>query len=504
MSVTDKKISKTNSDVDNRYDAIVIGTGMGGTACGAILAKHGFKVLILEKNLRIGGSCSYYEKDGFRIDMGTHMFIRGNKGPFGTCTKRLGMGTPLEFIRTRDIAWVRGFNVDARLPSSFLRMPYFLAKVFVQSGLSVTSIPSLTRMFADIFRMTPVEIEEWDGRSLEDFLSLYSNDPFVHSLMGYLISLYFILPAWKASAGEAIWNFQHFVRDNNLSYPKGGAVAIPRTFLDGAEEYGARLMTETAVKKIIIEEGRVAGVIVKGNHKYYAPVVISTSSLQDTILKLAGRKYFSKLYIKRIESIKGSYIAVQAKIGLKKKVTDAGCVCGTYPRKRSLKGISVEAMKEIFNLLESGKAPGFTPIYCPIPSNFDPDLVPPGMQILTACAVAPTTDVELQDPPSVWIDKMLEALYDMVPNARENVLFEDTFSVEAIADWIGKTSGAAVTTGQTHEQAGINRPGHRTPVSGLYICGDGAGGQGVGTELACQSGMDCADLIYSDHLNLLI
>ena len=63
----------------NRYDAIVIGTGMGGSACGALLAKHGFKVLILEKNPRIGGSCSYYEKDGFKIDMGTHMFIRGNK-----------------------------------------------------------------------------------------------------------------------------------------------------------------------------------------------------------------------------------------------------------------------------------------------------------------------------------------------------------------------------------------------------------------------------------------
>ncbi len=96
---------------------------------------------------------------------------------------------------------------------------------------------------------------------------------------------------------------------------------------------------------------------------------------------------------------------------------------------------------------------------------------------------------------------MLTALYDLIPNAKENVLFEDTFSVEEIAGWIGKTTGAAITTGQTPDQVGKNRPGHRTPIKGLYICGDAAGARGVGTELACQSGMDCADLIESDRWN---
>ena len=80
----------------------------------------------------------------------------------------------------------------------------------------------------------------------------------------------------------------------------------------------------------------------------------------------------------------------------------------------------------------------------------------------------------------------------------------DTFPVEAMANWSAKASGAAVATGQTPDQVGVNRPGHRTPVSGLYICGGGAGSRGVGTELACQSGMDCADLIFNDWRNYLI
>jgi len=486
------------------YDAIVIGTGMGGAACGAILARHGFKTLILEKNPRIGGSCSWYEKDGFKIDMGTHMFIRGNNGPFGTCTKRLGMGTPIEFRRTRDIAWVRGFNIDSRMPSDYRRMPYFLAQVFVQSGLPVTALPAVITMFRDILKMTESEIEAWDNRTIDEFMSVYTKDPFVHSLVGFMMGLYFILPTWQASAGESIWNLQKFIHENSLGYPKGGSMAIPQAFLTGAEKYGAEVLTMAGVEKIIVENGRAVGVVARGNREFRAPVIVSSSSLQDTMFRMIGKDYFPDAYVKKIGAIKGSYIAVQAKVGLKKKVTSVGCICGGYPRKIPREQMNAQTMKETFKLLETGKVAEFTPIYCPIPSNFDSELAPPGMQLLTACAVAPTTDVELQDSSKVWIDSMLTALYDLVPNAKENILFEDTFSVQAIAGWIGKSSGAAVTTGQTPDQVGKNRPGHRTPIPGLYMCGDGAGGRGVGTELACQSGMDCADLIDRDRRDFVI
>ncbi len=482
----------------DKFDAIVIGTGMGGAACGAILAKHGLKTLVLEKNPRIGGSCSYYEKEGFKVDMGTHMFIRGNKGPFGECTRRLGMGTPLEFRRTRDIAWVRGFNVDAAMPSSYIRMPAFALKVIVQSGLPLRTIPSVARLFLNLLRMKPDDIESWKDKTVEDFIDTYTEDAFIHALIGYLISLFFVLPPWKASAGEAIWNFQHFIRDNNLSYPKGGTVIIPETFLKGAETHGAKVLTNAGVEKILVEDGKVTGVLVTNNRKFFAPVVVSTTSLKDTVFTLAGSEYFPSSYVAQVDSIKGSHIAVQAKIGLKKNVTNAGCICGGYPMKAPRHELTRDSAKESFQLMEEGRIPPKTRIYCPIPSNFDEELAPEGMQLLTACSAAPTTDIELQDPPQAWIDSMLNAIYKMVPNAKENIMFEDTLTVEAIAGWIGKASGSAITTAQIPEQVGKNRPDHRTPVRGLYICGDGAGGMGVGTELACQSGMDCADLINDE------
>jgi len=52
------------------FDVIVIGAGCGGLTAGALLAKSGRKVLILEQTGSIGGCCSTFEKDGFQFDTG--------------------------------------------------------------------------------------------------------------------------------------------------------------------------------------------------------------------------------------------------------------------------------------------------------------------------------------------------------------------------------------------------------------------------------------------------
>jgi len=52
------------------YDAIVIGAGLGGLTTASILAKNGFKTLVLEQSDIIGGCCSTYEANGYKFDVG--------------------------------------------------------------------------------------------------------------------------------------------------------------------------------------------------------------------------------------------------------------------------------------------------------------------------------------------------------------------------------------------------------------------------------------------------
>ena len=86
-----------------------------------------------------------------------------------------------------------------------------------------------------------------------------------------------------------------------------------------------------------------------------------------------------------------------------------------------------------------------------------------------------------------------------MPGCLDGALFVDTMGTEALASWIGKAGGPAVSTGQTPDQVGRRRPPVRTPLHGLYVCGDAAGGRGIGTELACQSAMECVDAVLEDR-----
>ena len=60
-------------DTQERFDAIVIGSGIGGMATAALLAKHGGKrVLVLERHFTPGGFTHVYRRRGYEWDVGVH------------------------------------------------------------------------------------------------------------------------------------------------------------------------------------------------------------------------------------------------------------------------------------------------------------------------------------------------------------------------------------------------------------------------------------------------
>jgi phytoene dehydrogenase-like protein len=485
--------------------AVVIGSGIGGSAATLLLADAGIPVTLVEKNRRLGGSCSGYEKQGFHVDIGTHMFCRGNKGPLGDVLRRAGEDGAIRFVRTRDIAELRFFEPNdphrvnaVAIPAELHRMPRFAVEIALALHLSIPEAIRAARLFTHILTMSDEEVERWDDRTIEDFVTPFTDHAPTLAVFGFLLGLYFILPYWEVSAGEALYCFRKMARDNALSYPKGGSIAIPETYVRLAKKRGAEVRTGSGVKRVVVTDGRVSGVELEDGSLVPADVVVSTSSLRTTVAKLVGAEHFPASYVDRALSIKGSYIAVQAKIGLRKKLVEAGCLVGGVGDDIDLASVGADDMKAMFQHLVRGEVPPIVPFYCPVPSNFDPDLAPPGHQLLTVCAVAPTSDVKLSSPPAAWEEAMLKAIRRVVPGLDEHAVFIDTFGVEFIEKWIGKEFGPAVSTGQTPDQVGRKRPPVYTPIRGLYLAGCNAGARGVGTELAATSAMECVDRILAD------
>jgi prolycopene isomerase len=484
------------------HRAVVIGSGIGGSAAALLLAHAGIPTTLVEKNRRVGGSCSGYDKDGFHVDIGTHMFCRGPYGPLGDVLRRVKEEGAIRFRRTPDIAELRFARRDelckVTVPAELRRMPRFAWDLGRALRLSPSEAARVVRLFTAILTMSDEEVFSWDHRTLDEFIAKYTHHAPTLAVFGFLLGLYFILPYWQVSAGEALHCFRQMAFDNHLSYPKGGAIAIPGTYARLAARFGADVRLGTGVRRIAVREGRVVGVELSDGAMLPATIVVSTSSLRTTVLRLVGAEHFPEAYAERAKRVRGSYIAVQAKIGLRKKLVHAGAIVGGVGDEVDLLHVRENDLFTMFEAIEKGRVPPVVPFYCPVPTNFDPDLAPPGHQLLTVCAVAPTTNVALSDPSTSWEEAMLRAIRRVVPGLDEHIVFVDRFDVPFIERWIGKEFGPAVSTAQTPDQVGRMRPSVHTPLRGLYLAGCNAGGRGVGTELAASSAMECVDRILAD------
>ena len=63
------------------YDVLVVGAGIGGLTAAALLAKRGYRVLVVEQHYLPGGCASIFRRQGFTFDVGASLFFGfGEKG----------------------------------------------------------------------------------------------------------------------------------------------------------------------------------------------------------------------------------------------------------------------------------------------------------------------------------------------------------------------------------------------------------------------------------------
>lgn len=80
LHVIKKLIFVDMAALQNNYDVVIIGSGMGGLACANILAQEGKKVIVIEKNRQIGGNLQIFSRDKCIFDTGVHYLGGLDKG----------------------------------------------------------------------------------------------------------------------------------------------------------------------------------------------------------------------------------------------------------------------------------------------------------------------------------------------------------------------------------------------------------------------------------------
>ncbi len=474
------------------YDAIVIGSGIGGSVTAGLLARDGLRVLVIEKNRALGGVLASYRKDGFKIDFGSHLVSRGARGPLGTALRRAGLDRP-RFLTHRIPVRSRGmFEITA--PEHRRGLLQVGLEAARQLGLSHVETARLARMMFQVFTLTEWELQRWDKRTLDEFVRQHTEHPGAYFLVSFLASIFFVLPPWQVSAGEAIRALRGVLGSYQLSYVEGGMDAIAHALLGPVTTHGDLVAGRRALG-IRRRAGRLV-VTTSDGDEYDAPVVACNMAPADVVALYEGA--WPADYRARVAGLRGSGNAHQIKLALRRPLVDEGCLIGGVSLDgKTLADLSLDLMHSTVDAIDAGRVSDPLAIYAPVPTNYDPSLGPG--QLIVASIYGPTCD-DPADPASRWRDRALDAFRSIIPHLDDELMFVELTPIHAVGGWMGKHNRAAICTGQFPDQVGRARLPVATPVPGLYIVGDGAGGRGVGTELAAVSAMEVVDEIQTTQL----
>lgn len=460
--------------MSEKVDTVIIGGGIGGAALGALLASGGERVMLVEKNKIIGGRCLSYERDGFTVDLGVHLFGLGGKGPLGEVCRRAGEPDAIEWVLAR----------NPRVAMHFRGVTRSFSRELMMENVNKKDLGPLATIFVKVMQMKDDELNGLWHVPLLDWLLGFTPDQAVHGNFAMLCGIYLCVNPDQASAAEFILCLRGVMREKSSSYPKGGCVAIPRAYQRIMEKHGGEVRLGCPAQKIIIEDGRARGVIA-GGETILADRVVSNADIKTTIGGLAPAEHFPADYVKRVQGLAYTEHVVALKVALDRQITDQKMIM-YMP---DLSDAEIEELKK--NYLEGKPMPYVAGGMLNSPTNFDPALAPPGKQLIffgTRC--------ERDQDWKKWESIMMEALEKIFPGITGHVLWTALDSPDVIEAFAGE-DGNVIGVGQTVDQIHDRRPTHETPVPGLYLCSAEAGGHGIGTELAATSALELADKLLA-------
>jgi prolycopene isomerase len=488
-------------------EILIIGAGLAGLACGALLAKKGHEPLILEMNEAIGGRVLGTSEDGFVYDY----------FPIGLTPVR---GHRLELLATElgleeDHFKIRGPQKMAfgyRRPTGSWKVlsavnillgkpdePADPTHLFDLWGLSEGERTKAAAILADLFLKPLDEVRELDREDVtfQQYLDRMSYDmpSSVFNFLAFFANMAMVEPIDLVSAAEYIRIAQDSFNNGGGGYPEGGMMRVSNRLREIFEERGGELRTETKVEKILIEQGRVVGVRTVGGEELRASVVISSAGIHPTVLKLVGEEHFDRAYVERVEHLRPAWGLTSQIYFLEKPILDFDIAIA----------YSDDAWWDLekYRRIENGHEPREVVLYAQVMSNYDPNLAPAGKQLLSAGTICPSDGDSKAIP--MLIRKAEEELFELWPEivpALESKRYAGPAEVTRLTRdrVIHGQGGECMGLGQIVGQCGSHKPEAETPVEGLLLVGiDAGGGEGMGVHQSVHSAIKVADSV-SDAL----
>lgn len=487
------KVNPQKLKGENEYDVIIVGSGVGGLTCGALLSKKGYKVLVLEQHYQVGGYCSSFKRKGFIFTAGVEN-ISGlwEKGPNSYLLKELGLKKEDLFVRNTVRYIFKGKEIDTS-PNleGFVKL---LSEMFLDESKNISPFfNEAQKAYEECYKDTEIYgtplpgeliVKVFGGKKLLDYpkehphFYNWTNKTYKQKLDEYFKNedLKALLCAFldhmgtkpeKTLAGSALGPCVSYHLYGGY-FPKGGPQRFAGSFKEFIEEHGGKVLVKHKVDKILIERGKVKGVKV-GDKIFISPVVVSNANAKSTFLELVGEDNLDEEFVEYIKGLKMSPSCFMVFLGVDMDLSN-------YPT-------SIMNLDDNYGII--------------ISSNADPSLAPKGKASITIITLA---GINYHDFPERGTKEYLQKKQELaealikkaekvIPELSKHIIVQDAATPKTLERYTLMPEGALYSFDQSIE---TRRPYFKTPIKGLYLAGASTF-PGGGIEAVVISGMICAN-----------
>eukprot|EP00271_Cylindrocystis_brebissonii_P005043 TRINITY_DN16994_c0_g1_i1.p1 TRINITY_DN16994_c0_g1~~TRINITY_DN16994_c0_g1_i1.p1 ORF type:complete len:646 (-),score=98.20 TRINITY_DN16994_c0_g1_i1:751-2688(-) len=504
--------SQSQADVKREaYDAVVIGSGIGGIVAACQLAIRGASVVLLEKYVIPGGSSGYFEKEGYTFDVGSSvMFGFGSKGNVNLITRALAaVGRKMELIEDPtavhyhmpnglSVKVHRGYDeflaeLVSRFPGEEKGIRRFYGECWtVFNALNALELKSLEEplyLLGQFIRspLACLTLAWYLPQNAGDIARKYISDP---DVLAFIDAECFIVSTVDACRTPMI-NAAMVLCDRHfggINYPTGGVGRVAQELVAGLQEHGGRVEYCANVTQVVVEGGKGVGVKLSDGRQIEAKAVISNATRWDTFEKLVPTSLMPREEQEFQQRYRRAPSFLSIHMGVDAAVLPQGTECHHL-------------------LLESSWARMEEPyetIFLSIPTILDPSLAPPGRHILHIFTTAWMDDWQGFSPSAYKskkedvADRIVARLeQELFPGLQKATHFREIGTPKTHRRYLARDQGTYGPIPSKVPRGLLGMPFNTTALEGLYCVGDSCfPGQGV--IAVAFSGIMCGHRVAAD------